>query len=227
MTLGPNDLLSLDTNVLVHWIRQNDTGIQLRDKYRLHERTDRPIYSSIVERKPFWPLQLSSLRGSSLQWGSRSIFIHGKWCPMTVSLLDIAKRADQFFMQASPIHEAMRRLTKTLDEMQIRFAIAGAMAANAHGYQRTTTDVDILIRREDLQRFKQRSSGLGWVDRFEGSKGFRDTVNNVNIDALIVGDYPGDGLPKPVAFPPPESVAQTDKEGSSPRAPINNAKPQP
>ncbi len=49
MTLRPNDLLSLDTNVLVHWIRQNDTGIQLRDTYRLHERPDRPIYSSIVE----------------------------------------------------------------------------------------------------------------------------------------------------------------------------------
>ncbi len=49
MTLHPNDLLSLDTNVLVHWIRQNDTGIQLRDMYRLHERTDRPIYSTVVE----------------------------------------------------------------------------------------------------------------------------------------------------------------------------------
>jgi hypothetical protein len=132
---------------------------------------------------------------------------------MTVSLLEIAKRADLFFMQASPIHEAMRRLTKTLNTMQLRFAIAGAMAANAHGYHRTTTDVDILIRREDLQTFKQRHSGLGWVDRFEGSKGFRDTVNNVNIDALIVGDYPGDGLPKPVVFPAPESVSQADKEG--------------
>ncbi|MDA1014008.1 MAG: type II toxin-antitoxin system VapC family toxin [Planctomycetota bacterium] len=49
MTLRPDDLISLDTNVLVHWIRQNDTGIQLRDTYRLHERTDRPIYSTIVE----------------------------------------------------------------------------------------------------------------------------------------------------------------------------------
>lgn len=49
MTLHPNDLISLDTNVLVHWIRQNDTGIQLRDTYRLHERTDRPIYSTVVE----------------------------------------------------------------------------------------------------------------------------------------------------------------------------------
>lgn len=49
MTLRPNDLISLDTNVLVHWIRQNDTGVQLRDSYLLHERTDRPIYSSVVE----------------------------------------------------------------------------------------------------------------------------------------------------------------------------------
>ena len=49
MTLRPDDLISLDTNVLVHWIRQNDTGIQLRDTYRLHERVDRPIYSTIVE----------------------------------------------------------------------------------------------------------------------------------------------------------------------------------
>jgi predicted nucleic acid-binding protein len=49
MTLRPTDLLSLDTNVLVHWLRQNQTGIQLRDSFRLHERTDRPIYSTIVE----------------------------------------------------------------------------------------------------------------------------------------------------------------------------------
>jgi len=132
---------------------------------------------------------------------------------MPISILEVAKRADQFFMQASPIHDTMRRLTKTLNEMQIPFAIAGAMAANAHGHQRTTADVDILIRREDLQRFKERYSGLGWVDKFEGSRNFRDTVTNVNIDALIVGEYPGDGLPKPVAFPPPETVAQPNDEG--------------
>lgn len=49
MTLQPDDLISLDTNVLVHWIRQDDTGIQLRDSYRLQDRTDRPIYSTVVE----------------------------------------------------------------------------------------------------------------------------------------------------------------------------------
>ncbi|MFO0977136.1 MAG: type II toxin-antitoxin system VapC family toxin [Planctomycetaceae bacterium] len=49
MTLRSTDLISLDTNVLVHWIRQNAVGIQLRDTYRLHERIDRPIYSTVVE----------------------------------------------------------------------------------------------------------------------------------------------------------------------------------
>lgn len=63
MTLRPNDLLSLDTNVLVHWIRQNHTGIQLRDNYRLHERADRPIYSTIVEG------ELRAL-ARNLNWGT-------------------------------------------------------------------------------------------------------------------------------------------------------------
>lgn len=116
-------------------------------------------------------------------------------------------------MEKSPIHEAMRRLTKTLKEMDIPFAVAGAMAANAHGHKRTTADVDILIRPEDLQRFKERWIGRGWVDKFEGSKNFRDAVSDVNIDALMVGQYPGDGLEKPVAFPDPESVTETGEDG--------------
>ena len=47
---------------------------------------------------------------------------------MTETILQVAKRADQFFMETSPIHETMRRVSKTLNDMQISFAIAGAMA---------------------------------------------------------------------------------------------------
>lgn len=132
---------------------------------------------------------------------------------MKETILEVARRADLFFMEKSPIHEAMRRLTKTLNEMQIPFAIAGAMAANAHGHKRTTADVDILIRLEDLKRFKSKHLGLGWVDKFEGSKNFRDAISNVNIDALIAGEFPGDGRPKPIAFPLPESVVVYLDEG--------------
>ena len=132
---------------------------------------------------------------------------------MPESILEVAKRADKFFMEASPIHETMRRLSRILDEMQIPFAIAGAMAANAHGHKRTTADVDILIRREDLLRFKAQHIGLGWMDKFEGSKNFKDTITSVNVDTLIVGDYPGDVLPKPVAFPAPEDVSFRNEDG--------------
>jgi len=132
---------------------------------------------------------------------------------MPESILEVAKRADKFFMEASPIHETMRRLSRILDEMKIPFAIAGAMAANAHGHKRTTADVNILIRREDLVRFKSKHIGLGWMDKFEGSKNFKDTITSVNVDTLIVGDYPGDGLPKPVAFPAPEDVSFRNDDG--------------
>jgi hypothetical protein len=68
------------------------------------------------------------------------------------------------------------------------------------------------VRREDLVRFKYRWIGRGWQDLFEGSKGFRDTLNGVKVDVLIVGDYPGDGRPKPVSFPAPETVREVRDE---------------
>jgi hypothetical protein len=33
------------------------------------------------------------------------------------------------------------------------------------------------------------------------------------VDTLIVGDFPGDRLPRPIAFPTPESVSEHDAEG--------------
>jgi hypothetical protein len=107
----------------------------------------------------------------------------------------------------------MRRLTKTMIAMEIPFAIAGAMPANAHGHKQTTDNVDILISRKDLDRFKAEYIACGWVDKFEGSKNFRDAVNNVSVDALIAGEFPGDGLAKPVAFPMPESVIDFRDDG--------------
>ena len=128
-------------------------------------------------------------------------------------MLEIAKQVDAFFMDRSPIHDTMRRIAEAMRELNIPFAIAGAMAANAHGHRRTTADVDLLLRREDLTRFKERWIGLGWSDLFEGSKGFRDTANNVKVDVLLVGDYPGDGLAKPISFLPPESASEILGEG--------------
>ncbi len=117
-----------------------------------------------------------------------------------------------FFMRASPQHEAARRISKALDDAGIPFAIVGAMAVNAHGHRRTTEDVDLLMTRAGLAAFKDQWLGRGWVNLFTGSKGMRDAASNVKIDVLITGEFPGDGKPKPIAFPDP-SVAERSPDG--------------
>lgn len=106
-------------------------------------------------------------------------------------------------MGLDEVHEAMRKLCSTLEADGTPYAIAGAMALNAHGYQRVTTDVAVLLTSASLAAFKAKHLGRGWMERFPGSRGMRDTEFNVKIDVLITGDYPGDGRPKPVSFPDP------------------------
>ncbi len=122
-------------------------------------------------------------------------FIHG------------ALAAARFFMEKSDVHQALVRLTDRLAELEIPYAIVGALALNAYGYQRTTTDVDVLVRADGLAAFKQAYLGRGYVEKFAGSKGMRDATLGVKIDVLLTGEYPGDGKEKPIAFPDPAAAA--------------------
>jgi len=115
--------------------------------------------------------------------------------------------ADKFFMGTADVQHAMRKLVAALEELAIPYAIVGGMALNEYGYRRVTVDVDVLLTRESLQRFKDHWLGRGYVEKFPGSRGLRDTEFGVTIDVLVTGDYPGDGQPKPVQFPDPAKVA--------------------
>ena len=75
------------------------------------------------------------------------------------------------------------------------------MALNAHGFRRLTVDVDILVTREASRPSTRNSKASGYVPPFTGSKNLRDTEHGVRIEFLIAGEFPGDGKPKPVAFP--------------------------
>ena len=57
---------------------------------------------------------------------------------------------------------------------------------------------NILSHPDSRTRFKKAHLGRGYVEKFPGSRGLRDTEHNVAIDVLIAGDYPGDGRAKPV-----------------------------
>ena len=118
------------------------------------------------------------------------------------------RNAERFFMKQAPVQQALLKITALLEAAAIPYALIGAMALNEHGYERVTTDVDLLLTTEGLAEFKRLHSGRGYVDKFPGSRGFRDTEHGVQIDIVIAGEFPGDGKPKPVAFPDPAAVAE-------------------
>jgi hypothetical protein len=115
--------------------------------------------------------------------------------------------ASRFFMKQGPVYESLWRIAAKLEELKIPYAIAGGMALVAHGYERTTVDVDVLVSAEGLEAVHRALEGLGWVPPFAGSKQLRDVETSVRIEFLVSGQFPGDGKPKPVAFPDPRDVA--------------------
>jgi hypothetical protein len=113
----------------------------------------------------------------------------------------------KFFMHTDPVHRSLRAIAARLQELGIPYAVAGGMALVAHGYDRTTVDVDILVTAEGHAKARSQLDGLGYVPVFQGSKNLRDTQTGVRIEFLIAGQFPGDGKPKPIAFPDPAAVA--------------------
>lgn len=113
----------------------------------------------------------------------------------------------RFFEGTSAVQSALYKITRRLEEMGIPYAIVGGMALFSYGYRRFTEDVDILVKPEDLKEIHQQLAGRGYRPPFRGSKNLRDTDSGVRIEFLVTGQFPGDGKPKPIAFPAPESVS--------------------
>ena len=111
-------------------------------------------------------------------------------------------------MGQADVQKALRQVVETLDRLGIPYAVIGAMALNEWGYERATVDVDLLLTAEGLQAFKAGVLGRGYVEKFPGSRGMRDTEHGVDIDIVLTGAFPGDGRPKPVAFPDPTTAAR-------------------
>ncbi|MGD0541820.1 MAG: hypothetical protein ABSB33_09915 [Tepidisphaeraceae bacterium] len=116
------------------------------------------------------------------------------------------QEAAKFFMGTDPVHHALRAIAARLEELAIPYAVAGGMALVAHGYNRTTVDVDLLVTPEGHAKARSQLDGLRYVPVFTSSKNLRDTQTGVRIEFLLTGQFPGDGKPKPVAFPDPDSA---------------------
>lgn len=124
------------------------------------------------------------------------------------------EESSRFHMGQGEVHRAVMDLAADLDGAGIDYAIIGAMALNAHGFARETTDVDVLVTPAGLERFRNELVGRGYTEAFSGArKTFKNTRTGVKVEFLTTGEYPGDGKPKPVAFPEP-SVAGEEIGGA-------------
>jgi hypothetical protein len=122
------------------------------------------------------------------------------------------REGSMHFEKESAVHKSLDAIARRLEDLAIPYAIVGGMALFFHGLRRFTEDVDILVTREGLAEIHRRLEGLGYLPPFTGSKHLRDTDSGVRIEFLVTGDFPGDGRPKPVAFPDP-AAASVEIEG--------------
>jgi hypothetical protein len=114
----------------------------------------------------------------------------------------------KFFHGKGMINDALKKLVSDLDRSCIDYAVIGAVALNQHGYRRFTEDIDLLLTRAGLEKFHENLVGLGYRPAFTGAKKkFRTTEENIPVEIITSGEFPGDGLPKPVQFPEPNEFA--------------------
>ena len=114
----------------------------------------------------------------------------------------------RFFRGDGMINDSLKRLIDDLDKNEIDYVVIGAVALNNHGYRRFTEDIDLLLTKDGLKKFTETLVGLGYRPAFTGApKKFRTTGENIPVDFITSGEFPGDGLPKPVQFPNPSDSA--------------------
>jgi hypothetical protein len=118
------------------------------------------------------------------------------------------KEIDMFFQKNDPVHKSMRRIVKKLEKAGIAYAVVGGMAVNAHGYRRTTDDLDLLLTSEGLEEFRKRFVPKDYEGVPRRPRRFTDRTNEVLIDFLVTGLYPGSGQPGPIAYPDPVAVQE-------------------
>lgn len=115
--------------------------------------------------------------------------------------------ASEFLQGKGTVHQTLRRIAARLRELGIPYAVVGGLSLFAHGFRRFTEDVDVLVTAEGLRRIHDELAGRGYRPPFAGSKNLRDAESGVKVEFLVTGQFPGDGRPKPVAFPDPAAVA--------------------
>lgn len=124
------------------------------------------------------------------------------------SIHEVYAEGLRYFMGEGELQGALARVSADLKQRGIDYMVIGAVALMAHGYPRFTEDVDLVLTKEGLEAFHRELIGLGYTPAFPGArKRLRSTRDGVPVEVILAGEYPGDGKPKPVAFPVPADAS--------------------
>ena len=80
------------------------------------------------------------------------------------------RQASEFFSGTADVQRALEKLVRRLEELQVPYAIVGAMALNEYGYRRVTDVVDVLLTSQGFDEFKRNWLGKGYVEKFVRDK---------------------------------------------------------
>ncbi len=134
--------------------------------------------------------------------------------PMSTPLENALMEADRQTHGEGYVWTTLRDIAARLDKLGIPYAVVDGIALQHHGIQRSTQDVDVLLdSASDLDRLHAALVGRGYQRKSPQSRHVRDEVTRIRVEFLIAGDYPGDGLPKPVQFPRPAEVSEPSPDG--------------
>jgi hypothetical protein len=125
-----------------------------------------------------------------------------------------------FFEGRGREHKTLRRLVGLLEKAKIPYAVVGGMAVNAHRYQRTTGDVDVLLTAEGLAQFRRRLVPRSYDPVPGRPRRFLDRRHQVTLDVLVTGLFPGTGKPGPISFPDPSEVSEVIEDVRVVKLPI-------
>ena len=120
----------------------------------------------------------------------------------------VIREAELLYQGKGRLRKTYDRLTKRLESLGVAYGVVGGYALILHGVRRFTEDIDTLVSGEGLNKLHKQLIGLGYVRVAPGSRNLRDVETGVKIKFIIAGEFPGDGKPKPVAFPAPEAVVE-------------------
>jgi hypothetical protein len=123
----------------------------------------------------------------------------------------VLREAEELYQGHGRLKETYERLAKTLEELDVSYSLVGGYALILHGVRRFTEDIDLLVSNEGLNRIHKELIGRGYIRVAPESRNLRDVETGVKIEFVVTGEFPGDGKPKPVAFPDPRSVKEIRK----------------